>query len=510
MTERPWSRLSRRLALSAVTAFCLWRSAETAASYFLSDDAYSYQSAWRSAARSAPHGSLALACGNRDCINPVERSRLIAMSWERLPRPLVTIDESCGPGSVPHVLTSKWHPLSLGERLRSAGFAVVATNEYVKTWSRAGDRLTGSASGYGEVSAVREVVALVAELGLMVFALGLLLGPLRSLSPRCLTVPVVLVVVLGAITLSHPLSAPNGLGTYGGKAKLVYCCGRECVDILKGAAGDVLQPSYPPGLTLLACLHFVLSGGCGDRLVQMTVVFAVALLGLALTRRSGGLRNTLPVLLFCLSPIAIRLTSGFYAEPFAALMLVLGWNAVREGRPFVGALVMGMAGLFRLEAVIVALVFALGTCVYDAGCRTNPMFAAVAVVPSSVWLVLCRLLGFGTLADWDFGQIPRLGQIASAARIGIDAFVTTTAPVMITACLSGAARRFRLHLVDVGFLGPMSLALTVVVVVCGYYTSPYADWMMSNTIPRLVWYVSAVPVFEFVRRTGDVPACGRK
>ena len=33
---------------------------------------------------------------------------------------------------------------------------------------------------------------------------------------------------------------------------------------------------------------------------------------------------------------------------------------------------------------------------------------------------------------------------------------------------------------------------------CGFYVSPHAEWMVDNTIPRLAWYVAAIPLFELI------------
>ncbi len=45
---------------------------------------------------------------------------------------------------------------------------------------------------------------------------------------------------------------------------------------------------------------------------------------------------------------------------------------------------------------------------------------------------------------------------------------------------------------------PMALLLLAVPAACGFYVSPHAEWMVDNTIPRLAWYVAAIPLFELI------------
>ena len=46
---------------------------------------------------------------------------------------------------------------------------------------------------------------------------------------------------------------------------------------------------------------------------------------------------------------------------------------------------------------------------------------------------------------------------------------------------------------------PAALLLLAISLACAFHTSLHADWMMDNTIPRLLWYVSAIPLFALVR-----------
>ena len=58
-----------------------------------------------------------------------------------------------------------------------------------------------------------------------------------------------------------------------------------------------------------------------------------------------------------------------------------------------------------------------------------------------------------------------------------------------------------------------ALLLLAIPIVCVFYTAPSVKWMLDNTIPRLVWYLLAVPLAatlrgprSAVRRSGGIPS----
>ena len=497
MTERPWLCVCRWLAAASVAAYCLWQGVSAALPYFGSSDALSYLSDWRSAARSAPEGRLALLCSDARGITPIERSRLVAMTWERAPAPIATVAAKGDLKEVDVVLASRWIPRPAQEWLGEAGFSVSATNEFVCTWSGAGAVGRDAEVGAPRVSRAREILALAVELALMLFAV-VLVSPLRNIGKLQIAAATLVAVAMGAVALSHPLLAPNGLGVYGGKAKLLYECGGSPESFLNSAGGMALQPSYPPGLTLLADLHFLLSGGCGDRLVQLVVVFAMTALCLTLLRGASRPSRALPIVLFCVSPLAIRMTSGFYAEPFVALLLVLGWQTMGSGRLFVGALIMGMAGLFRLEAGAAAVIFAACGCVVRGNFRTKLIVVVSAVVPTLIWIATCRLLGYGGLTDWNVTMMPRFEQVVYAALVVLNSLWKQSIPVFVLLFLVRPDERRVCSREVLLCILPVALLGCAIPLVCGFYDAPYAKWMMDNTIPRLIWYLLPVPMFVMV------------
>ena len=498
MTRGPLVSTCRWIAVSALSALCLWRSLDAFCAHLNADGVHSYVASWRSAARNAPAGSIALLGDGADRIAPLDRSRLIAISWERAPDQLTLADDNAEVGAVDSVLSSVWHSRSVGRMLEAQGFTAASTNAHVKTWVRKGVGCSGQPQSPAEgVSQVRELLALVLEAALVFAPLFLLFGR-HGFCWWSLVVSFSIAVGLGWIALSHPLLAPNGLGVYGGKAKLLYECGGIPESFLDSAGGMALQPSYPPGLTLLAYLHFLLSGGCGDRLVQLVVVFALAALCLALLRGASRPSCALPIVLFCVSPNAIRMASGFYAEPFVALLLVFGWRTMRNGRPFVGALVMGVAGLFRPEAGVAAALFAACGSAFRGNSKLALAVVVPALVPTVAWIATCRLLGYGGLADWNVMMMPRFGQVAYGALAVLDALWKQAIPVFALLFLVRSDGIKVCYRDVVSSIVPVALLFIAIPLVCGFYDAPYAKWMMDNTSPRLVWYLLAVPLFAAI------------
>ena len=499
MTEGPRLRVCRWLAAALVAVYCLWQGISAAVPYFESSDALSYLSDWRSAARSAPEGRLALLCSDAHGITPIERSRLVTMTWERAPVPIATVADKGDLKEVDVVLASRWISRPAQEWLKGAGFSVSAANEFVCTWSGTGAAPREASAGTPPVSRAREILALAVELALVLFAVALI-SPLGNIGKWQVAAAVLVAVAMGAVALSHPLLAPNGLGTYGGRARLLYECGGIPSAFLESAGGAVLQPSYPPGLALLAFLHFALSGGCGDRLVQMIVAFAMSLVCLSMTRRAEKWTDAIPAALFCLSPVAVRMAAGFYAEPFAALVLIAGMDRVWRGWLCSGSLVMGLAGLFRPEAGIVAAAFAVGACALRGDVREKLSAVALSLAPAVLWIAVRKWLGYGGVPDWDFRSAPDFGHVVYAAWCEARTLGVQVLPIAAMAFL---VRPFRMRFARNEVLAtimPAVLLLFAIPLACAFHTSQHARWMMDNTIPRLLWYASAVPLFSLMQR----------
>ena len=499
MSEGPWMTACRWLLVSALASFCLWKGAGTASAYLESAGAGSYTDCWREAARNAPGHRIALLCKDASNLSPMDRARLAAISWERVPEASVTVDRDSDLRPFDTVLSFAWLAAADERKLKDDGFVLVASNRHAKTWSREGVSPSVGTPPSAAPSAVRECLALSVEFALLLLCLRMLAGraPL-SLTLSSVATALVVASLLGCIALSHTLLEPNGLGTYGGKAKLLFSCEGLPRDYFTTVAGNALQPSYPPGMTLLAYFHFLLSGGCGDRLVQLLEAFAMGLVGIGLLRGGSGPRAAVPVALYLLSPMAIRTTSGFYAEPFAALMLLVGWNRLVRGEVVRGALILGLSGMFRPEAGVVAAAFALAGC-WGQGVRRSLTSVAVAALPAFAWMVTARLLGYGGVQDWDCLSVPRFGQMGYALLCEARFLGVTVIPVALVLylvrplhrpCIDRPARR--------ALLAAAALML-IVPILCGFHASSHAAWMMDNTVPRFAWYVLVVPLGALAR-----------
>ncbi len=202
MTE--WARpcICRWLALSLFAAFCAWQGIDAASAYLGSADAYSYIADWRAAAKCAPDGKLALLRsdvapsfrsrklqaspshdgnsafpGQRRSISPMDRSRLIAVSWERAPETVDVVEAADDLEPFDCIFSSSWMSALSAEKLKACGFSVVFENENVKTWGRTGGVRCAQPDRVSGVSTHREIRALFAEAALtavfLVFAFGM-------------------------------------------------------------------------------------------------------------------------------------------------------------------------------------------------------------------------------------------------------------------------------------------------------------------------------------------------
>ena len=94
-------------------------------------------------------------------------------------------------------------------------------------------------------------------------------------------------IVYAAFALTHTFVAPTGLGTVGGKAKLLFLSKGFPYGFFTEPSFMLYQPPYPPGGALFLLLGYVISGGCCEWIVQVVnCCLAVLLLGFLLSRSS--------------------------------------------------------------------------------------------------------------------------------------------------------------------------------------------------------------------------------
>lgn len=433
-------------------------------------------------------------------LQPAERSIHLCLSWAASPRP-VRFGGTNGVGGASFVAVSRFRRMEFNDYVR------VAENDYAALWRREAASLREQDAPV-LVSPLREGIgAAVVSLLVIAFAAFLVrhhrLWPPRLGAPICATV---VAAVAGALALTHTFVAPTGLGVYGGKAKLLFLCGGLPPGFFTDAAYSSFQPAYPPGLAMLTLAAYAVSGGCGEWLTQILVVAASAALAAVFCSQTRSFAADALALALMLSPLSLKISSFYYAEPFVALFVLLGWMRVRERQGDVaGWLVIGLAGLFKNEGAVLAVACWLALRLVD-GRRTAPVRGLVAALAlPAAWHIGCRLAGaefydFAAPLDPDFSRMRDALAFAareSFARPWEYAFVW---PLGIAICIATAARR---NVRRTRGLFAALLVAAVSVATFAYVLSlsraPDFCWHLHTAMPRLLWTPALLLAFEISR-----------
>lgn len=462
--------------------------------------------AFRDAARHAGNGAVGVLCENPEDPTPVDRSRAIAALWECAPRDVEPVGLSrAGEWNGVLLATAFLRP-DEKDRLRASGYRESHGNEFATVWCRPAAP-AGAYQSVPPISRVRDAVGTFVFLA-VIASLWCLLRRSEGEFPDygCVALALVVFVILAAVALSHPLLVPNGLGVYGGKAK-VLLAGSVPDGFWSGLGFAWLQPFYPPGLTALMTAAFAFAGGCGDRYVQLLGPFFMALLFLELNGRSCRPMNLVLSLLFVLNPIAVDLATGLYAEPFAALSLVIGWRLVWRGRSTLGWGILGLAGLFRLEGVLCASV--AWTALRLFGGRTNARLTGLvlALAPEILWIAFCASVG-AAIRGFDFLRLPSatlafayctelfrsvFGGLPFAALVGGLFF-------LFALCLFAKGQSPGSYRVLLSALVFVLASLIITAVAFGFVTTSHWTWMLARLVPRQLWLYLAPSVCAMIRR----------
>ncbi len=218
-------------------------------------------------------------------------------------------------------------------------------------------------------------------------------GPTRPREQFSMVAAGLLFATCAACVLTHTLFATNGLGTIGGKAKILHLCAGVPEGFFRDPNRAVLQPAYPPGFPLLAYAFFCLEGGASQWLVQLVPCAAQAFC-LLLLCRSAPSRIWIPFLAAVfLSDPALCLTTMFYAEPLACVFLLCGWNLLEEGRTRQGWLALGLTAWIKNEFVLFPVLVWFVRRVLLRDCRCRIEHAIAALVPFVAWFIVSRALG---------------------------------------------------------------------------------------------------------------------
>ena len=231
--------------------------------------------------------------------------------------------------------------------------------------------------------------------------------------------------VMATVALGHTFFAPNGLGVYGGKAKLLYLAQGIPPGFFTDPARATLQPAYPPGFALLTLGCYGLAGGCGEYLTQLTGCLFMTLVAVFLMCRTCSWAGALWVVAAFFTPQVVQTGTLYYAEPLMALMALVGWERLRDGdNDFTGWLLLGAAGWIKNEGVLILPACWFVTRVFRGRSSASFMGLLAGLAVPIAWHVGCRMAGGGL---YDYGALWQLDgrqALLAAGRIVRLAFRT--------------------------------------------------------------------------------------
>lgn len=451
------------------------------------------------AERFVPLGGSVYYCGETldGRLQPSERSVHLTLSWAMSPTP-VRFGGVEDFGSADAIVVGRFR------RVAFPGYRCVAENDCAALWLKEGIPVREATRTVG-VSPLRELTG-VAFVGLLALGFGWLFlwrGDGGYFGGGVWLGVVVVSVVAAGLALTHTFVAPTGLGVYGGKAKLLFLTGGIPSGFFTDSAYSTFQPAYPPGLALMTLVAYVVSGGCGEWLTQLVVVIATALLAAFLFSRTSSAMARLWTLSAMLTSLSLHVSSFYYAEPIVALLVLVGWEHIRErdGR-VLGWVLMGLAGLFKNEGLV--LLFACWAAFRLVEGRRlaslHGLFAGLSF--PLVWQVGCRLAG-GTLYDFAVPWNPDLAQLWQAFSLVVQeallrpwnyAFVWPAAialPVLCTFRKNAFERSVDLCGLRISVLAS-GLSVAVFVYILSLSRAPDFDWHLSTALPRLLWVPSLI------------------
>jgi hypothetical protein len=436
-----------------------------------------HSASWAEAARSLPAQRIGILCDDPSNIDSVERARMIAVSWENCPQPVMAVGLSKPGDWPPVVMASSYLSEPDQARIRKAGYHVVSDNDFAAAWS-CGDIVPSRRES--PVSAGREAVGVSFVLAVMVlFWRGLRIRSENPTGAGEVICALAVFAVSAAVALCHGLIPPNGLGVYAGKARLLLMSGGVPEGFFSSPDYACYQPSYPPGLTCLALIAYAVSGSCGTWLIQLIVPLSSALLFLELAGDSRRRLSSAIALAVVVCPVALKMASGFYAEPLAALLLAMGTRRIIREDGILGWLLLGASGLFRHECLLLVICILIAR-PFSAR-RTNLAGTCAALALPAAWQALAWAQG-ARIYDFDFTAWPDLSRTLMA-------FSRLFSWQAILACvlLVGLLERRSAGVV------PASVAFMLCCAVAmGFNASLHFEWLLGNAVPRVVW-LSLIP-----------------
>lgn len=424
-----------------------------------------YLQARREAVRSfLPQGeSLYFYVPDGKPLSSTQRSMHIAMTWEAMP------DKVCyggtnGIAKADYIVTSVYKGTL---PVKDGSFLALRKSDHGSIWRRASIASTKPPRQAVPVAHWRELLGLAAPclvmlgsavaggwsglaVGLLLFTLCLAVPPLLGFAPSFLFVsgagaisvmgarlatrqqrqnvaphpfPLTLnkTIIVGFIvlalflfytflTLSHTFMTPNGLGVFGGKAKLLYLSGGIPPGFFTDGAWSTLQPAYPPGFALLTLGCYGLAGACGEHLTQLLPCLFIGcslfFIGVKMTQR---MPLFLPLILWFtaafLAEQAVWTGIFFYAEPWMLLVLLVAVDAImdeaeRADKPStLPWILLGSCGWIKNEGIIFLPAVWLAMRFIHGASRAPLKDLACGLILPLAWALFSRLSG-ATLYDF--------------------------------------------------------------------------------------------------------------
>lgn len=385
--------------------------------------------------------SVAYCCSRGNELLPVDRSRVLAMSWATAPQP-VKFGSVSDLTSADSIVAPSDSSRARAE-LPAQGYRVLDSGGGLHLWARGTDWTPSASTGSparpwrGElVSMIAHGLAIAAFIavggfgglvcGLLALSVSLslasaglhwtgwtcaavslavALGLVARLSAsakrgrdRCLCVGVALClfVAYGSLSLTHTFVAPNGLGTVGGKAKLMLLSAGFPVGFFTDGAFAPYQPTYPPGAAMLALWGYSWTNESGEWLIQLVSCLVTSLLCGFLLSRASAWTSRLLVVAYFLTPLTVRLATLFYPESLVGLCVLVGWERIRQDSlDWLGWLFLGASGWFKNEGLIYCGALAVAaflSCPSGSRFRLLPRIVGGALLPIA-WQCGCRLSG---------------------------------------------------------------------------------------------------------------------
>ena len=446
--------------------------------------------------KSLPPRSVAYRIERPPQISPTERIIVSAVDFAMLPNALVVAEDDARCSDFDFVIAHR-HSKHLQGLVDGFGFRKVNESREVCLLARADmeyeppNETTPAAS---PVRRFRPGLALAAFVAFVVLAAMAMKTPCASPAWTLLFVGVMSVVCLSA-TLPHTLISPNGTAVYAGKARLLLACGGCPPGFFVDKDWSVFQPAYPIGLTALTALFYLISGDCGNWLVQLVPFAGVALSLWFVFCRVRTAAGRMLVLLLALSATTHTLCRGFYAEGWMAMFLLLGcWRIVAGRTGFVAWFLLGLAGGFKNEGFLfyVAMATTLVICGRRETCRLQWVLGGMLL--PAVWQAYAWHAGGGVDGfEWP-GVFVFLSQAWAAAVLTVRCMCIELdsgmwlIPLAITTSAVGAWRRNR-RLSSHEKAGIVFTVASLALVFCVYgCCDPETfDWHLDSSIRRLLW-----------------------